>query len=326
MKKKLLVVILFIQKNYIMLFSNCFCILLLLYIFYIRLFIEISPKLLNNLMFIFILTGIFIILFNIWLLYKNILKIKKIYIKNIKMVISNKKNTNKLQKVIFKLYLMKKKVLYAFLLTYEKIIEKVLKKPFLLEKLYYKPTLFVIKLSIIYTKLCYYIIFILPKLFVTIVFFLEVIIFKEINLFYKTLWVLIIPIIGKTIRYAYRHIAYIIVDEFEDYFFITTKKPLSYNKPLDKEIVYQFLWINPQVKKQFGKESLKEYENLYIEYKTHYNYWDYTYDLENKKETIINDIIISLLLIISWLYIVINYTIITPPILAYFYFFFVFYI
>jgi len=317
MKKIILSSIIFLQKNYIMLFSNCFCILVLIYIFYVRLFIVISQKILNNLIFLFILTGIFIIFLNIWLLYRNITGILQ------QSIGKTQRYKNKYINILFfKIKYIKNKIFYEFLLTYEKIIEKIINIPILLVNIYYKPTRFIINKNISYTMFIYYVTLVFPRILVTLVFFFEVIYFKEINYFYKSLWVLIIPLISKTVKYTYQHIAYMLVAEFEDYFFIITKKPLQYNNPLNKEIVTQFFWIDEDGDKKYGEKVRQDYENLYIEYKTHHNYWSYTYSCEKEKKTIIIDIIISLLLIISWCYIITYYYINTPQISSYIYIFF----
>jgi len=321
---------LYIIDNYsTLLIYNFFGVVFLIYMFYNRLFIDRLPKNLHEIHLFYTMIGIIILFLHIFLLYKNTKKLFetdeftetsqnkfykhikhiKIYFRYYKIKYIHKEDIQIIKKIIECLNLPKR-IEDAYIGFLGLINESAKFRD------YYYIFISRILLKSKYRKISYYIIFIFPRILVTLVFFFEIIYFKEINYFYKILWVLLIPLIGKIIRFSVKILSVIYINKL---FKIVTYEILELNNEelkntstckyyycSEEQITYKYYWVSPDCVDYFEEEDLTEIFTEEFNCRTMYNFSKFFYNVENTKTNIIINMIISFLLIISWIYIIIK--------------------
>jgi len=162
-----------------------------------------------------------------------------------------------------------------------------------------------------YNKYLYYIIFILPRIIFICVFLVEVIWFNYIDISYKILWLLLIPIFGRIFRFTIHECSTLNIDLLSYIIVIT---------PLDgpiKETYYEKCLLDVEKKKYYKVKfkTLKylgdvyEIEHLiplltqHLRSESFLKHNQEFYDLDASKFIIIVNIIIIILTIIVWSYI-----------------------
>jgi len=169
---------------------------------------------------------LFLFLSNILLTeYKN--KNKESWINKIILLVNNKYYYNKFINFIIN------RVIQAPIFVYNEIYKRVFMRP-LIE---YVGTHLSTKLSN-YKKIFYFIVFVIPKMIVSVCFLIDVAIYKEFFYFYNSLGLLIIPLILNVVLFIIKHHAIRQRDRIE-YFFVfeetETKVYISFQPHLTTE-------------------------------------------------------------------------------------------
>jgi hypothetical protein len=170
----------------------------------------------------------FFILF-IYNLYKIIAKknSNKSFITKVNFYLSNSIYFNKILSFIIN------RIIRAPIFVYDEIYKRVYMRP-LLEYIGINLSL---KLDD-YKKLFYFMTFVVPKMIVSICFFIDVILYKEFLYFYYSLWLLVIPLLSNIILFIIQHHAIKRKDYIEHFFLFTitdTKTFISFQPHLTAE-------------------------------------------------------------------------------------------
>jgi len=179
--------------------------------------------------------------------------------------------------------------------------------------LYYKSALIFRKrfllASVIYM---HFFIFIFPKILVTLVFFFEVIYFKEINYFYKILWILIIPLIGKFIRITCKlcvllQYNYISTTMYIKKMVVEEDAILNMEYYYDEQddTTYKYTWNNDFLFQKSDKSILHIKFRHFLTFLKMSKFIEisYDFDLKNHYLKLIN-IFINILTISGWTYVI----------------------
>lgn len=248
---------------------NFFGLCFLIFVFANRLFIEKIPKNLEIFYLILLTISVFMII------------IQSVYLYNLsKTFISSLTTTNTrfikkgYKKIIKHLHKEDRKAVRNFLYkwnlpervvnTYGRLLSMFLHSQKFL-KIYYKITCYVIPKIFEHSRVLYILIFVIPKIIICGIFFIDVFMLHQIVYFYKVLWLLLIPLIGRILLYTIKvfstlrlHalskiITYKIIDYDAD---ITNlpRKQLCYSE--DEQKVFYFFWSQQEFSKQASEETL----------------------------------------------------------------------
>jgi len=168
-----------------------------------------------------------------------------------------------------------------------------------------------------YQRILYIIIFVLPKIIVSVIFFIDLVYFHQINYFYKSLWLLLIPLLGRIIRYTIRTFPPLRLDTLRD-FVIAEEVPLEDNDIFSDElyilrdgtdyyyynkkqnIKFKFFWVS---QKEFSESDLflLFFESLKL--KEIFLFANNFYEIETMRFVQYLNLSYSVIMLINWSYI-----------------------
>ena len=294
------------------------------YIFFYRVFLTKLPRDINEFNIVLLIIGCIIIFIQSIMLIITIMPFFKFKDKKKTFFLSQIKKLKKIMKRFRRKNIHKEDLKFLFNLkeniqinerieNYYAIFLRNMFQYSYISYLYYKFAYAFRKIfSFNYVIYMHFLIFILPKLFGKIIFFLEVIIFKEINYFYKVLWVLIIPIIGKFIRVTCKYFAIMQHNYFATTIYIRKMVVeedailnMEYSYDEQDDTTYKYTWYIPELHKLHDITSLHQQFGFHLQFIKMYDFMEISYDLEHENFMFkIINIFITLLTISSWTYVI----------------------